>query len=104
MILSGCAVTVLLTLTAGVAGLFLGLLLYGMAKAKNRWVQRIARALAMDPEIILFDELTSALDPAMVQEVESVMEELAASNITMIIVTHEMDFARSVSYRRGHYL
>ena len=59
----------------------------------------IARALAMDPEIILFDEPTSALDPSMVAEVESVIRQLAKAGRTMMIVTHEMRFARSVSNR-----
>lgn len=57
----------------------------------------IARALAMDPEIILFDEPTSALDPEMVGEVLDVMKKLAETGITMIIVTHEMAFAREIS-------
>ena len=59
----------------------------------------IARALAMDPEILLFDEPTSALDPTMVGEVLSVMRDLAKSGMTMLIVTHEMGFARDVSTR-----
>ena len=59
----------------------------------------IARALAMDPEILLLDEPTSALDPKMVAEVEQVIKNLAGSDITMLIVTHEMRFARSVSSR-----
>ena len=59
----------------------------------------IARALAMNPEIMLFDEPTSALDPEMVGEVLSIMKELAASGMTMIVVTHEMGFAREVSSR-----
>ena len=57
----------------------------------------IARALAMDPEIMLFDEPTSALDPEMVGEVLDVMKKLAAEGMTMIIVTHEMGFAREVA-------
>ena len=57
----------------------------------------IARALAMDPEIILFDEPTSALDPEMVGEVLDVMNELAREGMTMIVVTHEMGFAREVA-------
>ena len=57
----------------------------------------IARALAMEPEVLLFDEPTSALDPEMVGEVLSVMKELAASGMTMLVVTHEMAFARDVS-------
>ena len=59
----------------------------------------IARCLAMNPEIILFDEPTSALDPTMVSEVLSVIRLLAKDGMTMAIVTHEMDFARSVSTR-----
>ncbi len=59
----------------------------------------IARALAMEPEILLFDEPTSALDPQMVGEVLAVMRRLAAEGLTMIVVTHEMAFARDVSTR-----
>lgn len=59
----------------------------------------IARALAMNPEIILFDEPTSALDPEMVGEVLAVMRELANKGMTMIVVTHEMGFAKEVSSR-----
>jgi len=59
----------------------------------------IARAMAMDPEILLFDEPTSALDPEMVGEVLSVMRALAESGMTMLVVTHEMAFARDVSRR-----
>lgn len=59
----------------------------------------IARTLAMNPEIVLFDEPTSALDPTMVGEVLSVMKRLAADGLTMMIVTHEMQFARDVSTR-----
>lgn len=57
----------------------------------------IARALAMDPKLILFDEPTSALDPELIGEVLSVMVELAQSGMTMLVVTHEMGFARSVA-------
>ena len=57
----------------------------------------IARALAMQPEIIYFDEPTSALDPELIGEVLSVMRELAEEGMTMLVVTHEMDFARNVS-------
>ncbi len=57
----------------------------------------IARALAMDPEVLLFDEPTSALDPEMVGEVLGVMQELARSGLTMLVVTHEMGFARNVA-------
>ena len=59
----------------------------------------IARALAMDPEVLLFDEPTSALDPEMVGEVLDVMKNLAESGMTMLVVTHEMAFARDVSKR-----
>ena len=59
----------------------------------------IARALAMDPDILLFDEPTSALDPEMVGEVLNVMKELALEGMTMVVVTHEMGFAREVSDR-----
>ena len=57
----------------------------------------IARALAMEPEVLLFDEPTSALDPEMVGEVLSVMRDLASQGMTMLVVTHEMAFARDVS-------
>ena len=57
----------------------------------------IARALAMDPEVLLFDEPTSALDPEMVGEVLTVMQDLAKSGLTMLVVTHEMGFARTVA-------
>ena len=57
----------------------------------------IARALAYDPEVIYFDEPTSALDPELIGEVLSVMRDLAKSGITMVVVTHEMNFARNVS-------
>ena len=59
----------------------------------------IARALCMDPEVLLFDEPTSALDPEMVGGVLAVMKDLAKSGLTMIVVTHEMGFAREVSSR-----
>ena len=59
----------------------------------------IARALAMNPEVLLFDEPTSALDPEMVGEVLEVMKELAQEGMTMLVVTHEMGFAREVSDR-----
>ncbi|WP_369900921.1 amino acid ABC transporter ATP-binding protein [Bacillus manliponensis] len=59
----------------------------------------IARALAMEPEVILFDEPTSALDPELVQEVLSVMKELAKEGMTMVIVTHEMRFAHQIADR-----
>lgn len=59
----------------------------------------IARALAMDPEVILFDEPTSALDPELVGEVLAVIRDLAAEKRTMVIVTHQMDFARDVAER-----
>lgn len=59
----------------------------------------IARALCMDPEVLLFDEPTSALDPEMVGDVLDVMKQLAKDGLTMIVVTHEMEFARHVSTR-----
>ena len=59
----------------------------------------IARALAMDPKLLLFDEPTSALDPEMISEVLDVMVELATSGMTMIVVTHEMGFAREAADR-----
>ncbi len=59
----------------------------------------IARALAMNPDVLLFDEPTSALDPEMVGEVLTVMKELAKTGLTMIVVTHEMQFAKDVSSR-----
>ena len=59
----------------------------------------IARALAMKPKIMLFDEPTSALDPEMIGEVLLVMKDLAESGMTMMVVTHEMGFAREVSHR-----
>ena len=59
----------------------------------------IARTMAMNPDVILFDEPTSALDPEMVGEVLEIMKELAAEGMTMIVVTHEMGFARDVASR-----
>ena len=59
----------------------------------------IARALAMNPDVMLFDEPTSALDPEMVGEVLEIMRELAEEGMTMVVVTHEMGFARSVATR-----
>lgn len=74
---------------------------YKVSKISGGQKQRvaIARALCMNPEVILFDEPTSALDPEMVGEVLEVMKELASTGITMIVVTHEMNFARSVADR-----
>ena len=63
----------------------------------------IARALAMQPKIMLFDEPTSALDPEMIKEVLDVMRELAGSGMTMIVVTHEMGFAREVADRMAMF-
>jgi polar amino acid transport system ATP-binding protein len=78
----------------------------GLADRAGEWPLRlsggqqqrvaIARALAMEPRAMLFDEVTSALDPELVQEVLAVMRDLAASGMTMMIVTHEMNFAREV--------
>jgi polar amino acid transport system ATP-binding protein len=59
----------------------------------------IARALAMQPKIMLFDEVTSALDPELIKEVLDVMRELASEGMTMVVVTHEMGFAREVADR-----
>ena len=59
----------------------------------------IARALAMNPEVLLFDEPTSALDPEMVGEVLELMKQLAQGGMTMVVVTHEMGFAREVANR-----
>ncbi len=59
----------------------------------------IARALAMEPHLMLFDEVTSALDPELIKEVLDVMKELAAEGMTMVVVTHEMNFARDVADR-----
>jgi polar amino acid transport system ATP-binding protein len=59
----------------------------------------IARALAMDPEVMLFDEVTSALDPELVRDVLNVMRELAGGGMTMVVVTHEMSFARDISHQ-----
>ena len=59
----------------------------------------IARALAMDPKIMLFDEVTSALDPELVGEVLAAMQQLARDGMTMVVVTHEMSFARDIADR-----
>jgi len=59
----------------------------------------IARALAMDPKVMLFDEPTSALDPEMIKEVLDVMVDLAERGMTMVVVTHEMGFARTAANR-----
>ena len=59
----------------------------------------IARALALNPSVILFDEPTSALDPEMVGEVLSIIKQIAKEGITMVVVTHEIDFAREVANR-----
>jgi polar amino acid transport system ATP-binding protein len=79
----------------------------GLADKVNEYPERlsggqqqrvaIARALAMDPSVMLFDEVTSALDPELVKEVLDVMRELAAEGMTMVVVTHEMGFAREVA-------
>lgn len=74
---------------------------YYPAKLSGGQKQRvaIARALAMEPDVMLFDEPTSALDPEMVKEVLTVMKELAYEGMTMVIVTHEMNFAKEVGDR-----
>jgi polar amino acid transport system ATP-binding protein len=59
----------------------------------------IARAVAMEPKVLLLDEITSALDPELIGEVLTVVRELAADGMTMIVVTHEMTFARDVASR-----
>jgi ABC-type polar amino acid transport system ATPase subunit len=59
----------------------------------------IARALAMDPHVMLFDEVTSALDPELIKEVLDVMRQLADEGMTMVVVTHEMGFARDVGHQ-----
>ena len=69
----------------------------GMAPYINAKPRQLSGALAMDPEVLLFDEPTSALDPEMVGEVLSVMRDLASEGMTMLVVTHEMAFARDVS-------
>jgi polar amino acid transport system ATP-binding protein len=81
----------------------------GLAEKRNAYPQQlsggqqqrvaIARALAMKPKLMLFDEPTSALDPELVGEVLAVMRDLAASGMTMIVVTHELGFAREVAHR-----
>ena len=71
--------------------------LYAVSYTHLDVYKRQARALAMEPEVLLFDEPTSALDPEMVGEVLSVMQDLARAGMTMLVVTHEMAFARDVS-------
>jgi polar amino acid transport system ATP-binding protein len=71
----------------------------GMLSGGQQQRVAIARALAMEPEALLFDEPTSALDPELVGEVLNVMKELANEGMTMIVVTHEMAFARDVADR-----
>jgi polar amino acid transport system ATP-binding protein len=78
----------------------------GLADKMNEYPERlsggqqqrvaIARALAMEPHVMLFDEVTSALDPELIKEVLDVMRELADEGMTMVVVTHEMSFAREV--------
>jgi polar amino acid transport system ATP-binding protein len=82
---------------------------FGLADKRNEYPDRlsggqqqrvaIVRALAMQPELMLLDEITSALDPELVAEVLSVVRELAAGGMTMIIATHEMGFARDIANR-----
>ncbi len=79
----------------------------GLADKVNEYPERlsggqqqrvaIARALAMDPHVMLFDEVTSALDPELIKEVLDVMRELASEGMTMVVVTHEIGFAREVA-------
>lgn len=81
-----------------------GMLPYSNAKPKQlsggqKQRVAIARALCMDPEVLLFDEPTSALDPEMVGDVLDVMQDLAKSGLTMLVVTHEMAFAKDVAHR-----
>ena len=71
----------------------------GFIQDPTQWDDAIARALAMDPVAMLFDEPTSALDPEMINEVLDVMTGLARDGMTMIVVTHEMGFARRVADR-----
>jgi ABC-type polar amino acid transport system ATPase subunit len=81
----------------------------GLAEKANEYPMRlsggqqqrvaIARALAMEPKVMLFDEITSALDPELVGEVLGVMRQLIADGLTMVVVTHEMQFARDVAHR-----
>ena len=71
----------------------------GMLSGGQKQRIAIARALAMNPEVMLFDEPTSALDPEMVGEVLEIMGELAKGGMTMVVVTHEMGFAREVASR-----
>lgn len=71
----------------------------GMLSGGQKQRIAIARALAMNPDVMLFDEPTSALDPEMVGEVLEIMKELAQSGMTMVVVTHEMGFAREVATR-----
>lgn len=82
-LLSGLLITIELTAIATLGGIALG----------------IARALAMQPKVLLCDEITSALDPELVGEVLKVLEQLAAEGMTLILVTHEMNFAREVGDR-----
>jgi polar amino acid transport system ATP-binding protein len=71
----------------------------GMLSGGQQQRIAIARALAMNPDVMLFDEPTSALDPEMVGEVLAIMKELAEEGMTMVVVTHEMGFAREVASR-----
>jgi len=85
----------------------------GLAEKRNEYPARlsggqqqrvaIVRALAMEPQIMLFDEITSALDPELVGEVLDLMTELAERGMTMLVVTHEMGFARHVSSRTAFF-
>ena len=77
----------------------MGMVFHGQLSGGQQQRVGIARALAMNPEIMLFDEPTSALDPEMVGEVLDVMKQLAEDGMTMVVVTHEMGFAREVASR-----
>ena len=76
---------------------------YAAYAASKAGVRAIARVLAMQPKLMLFDEPTSALDPELVGEVLDVMKQLAEDGMTMIVVTHEMGFAREVAHRMAFF-
>ena len=89
-----------ISIGALIVALLLGLIFGAMSSTHNK-VQRIAiaRGLAMNPELLLFDEPTSALDPETIGDVLAVMQNLAKGGMNMVVVTHEMGFARSVADR-----